>query len=277
MTLIETFMELDKLYEANLSISESKSMPYALLVLLNNTWKVYKGLNSNLSDQELSEFLTDKPEYTEAKVVPSADIYKYINKTAEVTNESISRVELIKQLKALGKNYYFDTYTDEQLYRIWEKAVAKNEEQEAIKDLYTSKVDKPTCVDCGRRLSDDGSCPTCDHGEEELEEGIFDGSSKRSGWVTMTPASLTQSTKVPTPQQVVQNTSFPQVNTSGGHVVTIVHDGNKLRARADDGKHGEANVAFPNALRNHVGQKYEVENLIWNGKNYRATGRIAPI
>jgi hypothetical protein len=54
-------------------------------------------------------------------------------------------------------------------------------------------------------------------------------------------------------------------------------DGNKFRARADDGIHGRANVAFPTALRNHNGQQYEVEDLTWNGKNYRAVGKIRPI
>jgi hypothetical protein len=62
------------------------------------------------------------------------------------------------------------------------------------------------------------------------------------------------------------------------HRVTIVYDSkaHKLRARADDGVHGEANVAFPNHLREKEGQVYQVDELIWNGKNYRASGTITP-
>lgn len=62
-------------------------------------------------------------------------------------------------------------------------------------------------------------------------------------------------------------------------IVTIFYDpkAKKLRAQADDGVHGLANVAFPNALRTKEGQQYEVETLAWNGKNYRALGEIKPI
>jgi hypothetical protein len=63
------------------------------------------------------------------------------------------------------------------------------------------------------------------------------------------------------------------------NIVTIVYDttARKLRARATDGIHGEANVAFPNALRIRSGLQYEVEELIWNGKNYRVSGEITPV
>jgi hypothetical protein len=67
------------------------------------------------------------------------------------------------------------------------------------------------------------------------------------------------------------------IGTKG--IVTIFYDpkAKKLRAQADDGVHGLANVAFPNALRTKEGQQYEVETLAWNGKNYRALGEIKPI
>ena len=64
-----------------------------------------------------------------------------------------------------------------------------------------------------------------------------------------------------------------------GNIVTIVYDvhAHKLRAKADDGVHGYANVAFPNNLRTHEGQQYRVGGLVWNGKNYRVTGSIVAI
>ena len=63
-----------------------------------------------------------------------------------------------------------------------------------------------------------------------------------------------------------------------GYLVEIIVDpsSGRLRARADDGIHGPAYVAFPNSLR-VPGAKYYAEKLIWNGKNYRASGDIIPV
>lgn len=58
--------------------------------------------------------------------------------------------------------------------------------------------------------------------------------------------------------------------------VEIVYDRNELRARGDDGIHGEAWVQFPKDLRKY-GKVYKVDQLIWNGKNYRAKGNIEEI
>jgi hypothetical protein len=110
----------------------------------------------------------------------------------------------------------------------------------------------------------------------KLIEGTFDGKpAKLTGWkVASGPLNTQTANQVQSPPQSV---SIPQTATS--NVVTIVYDdkAHKLRARADDGVHGEANVAFPNNLRNKEGQQYEVEKLIWNGKNYRASGNIEAI
>lgn len=84
-------------------------------------------------------------------------------------------------------------------------------------------------------------------------------------------------------QQVTSNSILNAVQqpavSKTSNIVTIVYDvkAHKLRAVADDGVHGYANVAFPNNLRTRDGQQYEVENLVWNGKNYRATGNIVAI
>lgn len=66
-------------------------------------------------------------------------------------------------------------------------------------------------------------------------------------------------------------------DVNNANIVTIVKDSGKLRAQADDGEHGVAFVAFPNNLRNTEGQRYKVDKLIWNGKNYRASGNIEAI
>lgn len=288
MSLLETFVELDALYECvektseelNESLTEGRTMPYALLVCLDGKWKVFKGLEAEPTTEkelaELDSFLEDRPEYSEVKVVPSSDIYKYVNKETKALDENLSREELIARLTALGKHYHFNKYSDEQLYRILEKAEAEKEEQEAFRDFYASKTEKPTCDECGCELTDGGYCPICDDGEEYLDEDIFDGTfNNRSNWIPM------PSTNTPS-QQTVSSTGTPSSNTNnssstGKYIVTIMYDGHKLRARADDGIHGRANVAFPTALRNHNGQQYEVEGLTWNGKNYRAVGKIRPI
>lgn len=68
-----------------------------------------------------------------------------------------------------------------------------------------------------------------------------------------------------------------QQQNQTNNIVTIVYDGNRLRAQADDGKNGKGWVAFPNNLRTKAGQQYEVDGLHWNGKNYRVVGNITPI
>ena len=71
---------------------------------------------------------------------------------------------------------------------------------------------------------------------------------------------------IPKPEPVV---------TKGGNRVKIVLDGGRLRAqKVGDPDHF---VAFPNNLRDRPGSVYEVETLTWNGKNYRAGGKIIKI
>lgn len=75
-----------------------------------------------------------------------------------------------------------------------------------------------------------------------------------------------------------QATSTPS-RPNGKYVVTIIYDpaAKKLRGRADDGINGPAWVAFPSNLRDYDGQQYEVDQLVWNGKNYRVAGNIVEI
>lgn len=170
------------------------------------------------------------------------------------------RQELIDKIKALGKRYYFDKYSNEQLFHIWKKESAKKAEQDALRDYYNSKTGKPTCASCSSRLTDGGYCPICDDGAEDLEESIFDNKPfAKSAWVPMSGQSVKSSTQNSTPKK---------------YIVNIVSHNGRLRALATDGVHPAAWVAFPNSLRQSEGQKYEVDQLIWNGKNYRVTGNI---
>ena len=78
------------------------------------------------------------------------------------------RQELIDKIKALGRCYYFDKYSNEQLYYIWKKESAKKAEEDALRDYYGSLTEKPVCNECGCRLTDGGYCPICDDGEEDI-------------------------------------------------------------------------------------------------------------
>jgi rubrerythrin len=84
--------------------------------------------------------------------------------SAEVSESYKERAELIKEIKASGRYYDFDKYSDKQLYRIWEK-IPKN--------ISKGSINKPTtfhkiCKNCNNYLSDNDTCPLCDEGDEEL-------------------------------------------------------------------------------------------------------------
>lgn len=274
MRLTEAFAELDLIYAPpKQDLNESRSMPYALLVLLDGEWKVYKGLDFELTDDELVGFLSDKPEYTDAKVIPAADIQKYVQSKPLLKEDGwLSREELIAELEKLGYKYKFDKYSDSQLYSILEKTKAKIESDKALAELEQNRLKtKPICDSCGSTLADSGICPKCYDGATDLDEGVFDRKlSNMTSWKT---TSGTQSS-------TVSGSNSPKAASSvGKKIVTIFYDtkARKLRAQADNGINGVANVAFPNHLRNQAGQQYEVDDLIWNGKNYRVSGDIKPV
>lgn len=274
MRLTEAFAELDQIYApAKKDLTEGRSMPYALLVLLDGEWKIYKGLDSKLADNELADFLADKPEYSDAKVILATDIQKYVNKKPVLQEAGwLSREELITELEKLGYKYKFDKYSDRQLYSILEKTKAKIESDKALAELESNKTDvKPTCDDCGSVLADSGICPKCYDGATDLDEGVFD--SKPSNMTNWKTSSSTQ------PSVTISQNNSSKPSSTGKNIVTIFYDSKarKLRAQADDGINGIANVAFPNHLRNQAGQQYEVDSLIWNGKNYRVSGDIKPV
>ena len=73
-------------------------------------------------------------------------------------------------------------------------------------------------------------------------------------------------------------TTKPAITSPNGKcTVVIVSDKGRLRAFGTDGTNPAAFVAFPNDLRQFEGQKNEVDQLIWNGKNYRVAGNIIKI
>jgi hypothetical protein len=117
---------------------------------------------------------------------------------------------------------------------------------------------------------------------DSLDEGIFDiEPSGLSSWKAVSTAKPVNnapgSTVVPTPPVQPTPPQATQTPATTKYIVRIVSHGGRLRALATDGVHPAAFVAFPNNLRQFEGQKYEVDQLIWNGKNYRVAGNIVEI
>lgn len=196
-------------------------------------------------------------------------------------NEDISRQELISRFKkAAGKNYNLSDekkFPYPKLFSMTMSAEEKVRKEQTAKKQKAIKADEQefdfepaprpaTCEFCNMRLNAMDQCPRCDLGEEDLLE-----------WVT----SSGQKVKMPTSTSASQTAAISPTNssrtTTGKYKVAIVDDKGRLRAMGDDGVHGLAFVAFPNHLREFEGQHYEVEQLVWNGKNYRAVGKIEEV
>jgi hypothetical protein len=113
--------------------------------------------------------------------------------------------------------------------------------------------------------------------QESMNEGVYDFKpSNKSNWITSngTQVKLNQQSAT----QAQATTTKPAITSPNGKcVVVIVSDKDRLRAFGTDGANPAAFVAFPNNLRQYEGQKYEVDQLIWNGKNYRVSGNIVEI
>jgi hypothetical protein len=113
--------------------------------------------------------------------------------------------------------------------------------------------------------------------QESMNEGVYDFKpSNKNNWITSngTQVKLNQQSAT----QAQATTTKPAITSPNGKcVVVIVSDKGRLRAWGTDGVNPGGFVAFPNNLRQFEGQKYEVDQLIWNGKNYRVSGNIVEI
>lgn len=196
-----------------------------------------------------------------------------------ITEAFTDRNVLITNIKSTGRNYNFDRWSDTQLYRMWQRIQQEDHNKKIARKILIDaerKRNTKYCIDCGTQLSDNGRCHKCDteFGFEELDEGVFDGPPNVNNWVTMNGTPITKQSTTNHVNNSVTSASLPQ---SSNNIVTIVYDGGRLRAQADDGKNGKGWVAFPNNLRTKAGQQYEVDGLKWNGKNYRVIGNILPL
>jgi rubrerythrin len=81
----------------------------------------------------------------------------------------LDRQTLVSKIKNSGRwNYRFNKYSDEQLYRMWER-IQKEMDKELDMLEYSNGccAQHDTCEECGTLLNDGGTCPICDDGEED--------------------------------------------------------------------------------------------------------------
>ena len=197
------------------------------------------------------------------------------------------RQTLINNIKGMGRNYNFSKYSTEQLYRMWQRLCLVTDKKpakvaEPVHELALDFEDdySPYCDLCGTRLSDAGFCPVCYDGEEDLAEGIFDSNPITGhSWVSASGQPIKLPSSMPSTGTNVsgQNQIVSTPSSTSKYIVRIVLDKGRLRAFATDGVHPGGWVAFPNDLRQFEGQTYEVDQLIWNGKNYRVSGNIVEV
>ena len=91
------------------------------------------------------------------------------------------RNELIAKIKATGRKYDFSKYSNEQLYRIWQRLeadIATTHTHSTFTKDSSTVCEYQSCPECGTTLTDGGFCPQCDDGydteyTESLVEGIF--------------------------------------------------------------------------------------------------------
>lgn len=76
------------------------------------------------------------------------------------------RFDLIAKIKAAGRNYKFDKYSDAQLFRIWQRM--QNEPSKVTTYNLPELEERPECAECGAVLTDGGFCPRCDDGAEDF-------------------------------------------------------------------------------------------------------------
>lgn len=128
--------------------------------------EIYDDIEISL-EADLAEFVSDADK---AALGARLDciVEELDEEPAEVREGFLSRMQLIAELEGLGKKYYFDRYTDAQLYRILQK-----ERSKVAKEAAEAEIAPPaTCENCGMRLNDGGTCPACDDGEVDFAEAF---------------------------------------------------------------------------------------------------------
>ena len=92
----------------------------------------------------------------------------------KIEESAMTREQMISELQKAGKRFYFPKYTDGQIYNMYMKYVVNApkvvDDTIAVEQEPEVFEEKPTCPDCGTRLTDGGYCPKCYDGEEDMDE-----------------------------------------------------------------------------------------------------------
>jgi hypothetical protein len=103
-------------------------------------------------DVENATYYYDGPIYYRGnKISISSNIYT----TAKSFGEA-SRNILFKAAKGDKELWHYDIVDDE------------------IKQMPNGKLERPKCQQCGYEINDNGDCPVCDYGEDDLLESLSD-------------------------------------------------------------------------------------------------------
>lgn len=150
-TCLEENDDVELIYESFVKPTENKA--------LIKEFKAVTGYNNALEAAYEAGFAA-AANVTITESMPSED---------DMLSEAfMSRKRMIDELQYLGKEHWnFDRFTDAQLFRMLEKERAKNAPAAKVErepDLLSG-----TCENCGAKLNDGGTCPSCDDGEEQLE------------------------------------------------------------------------------------------------------------
>lgn len=138
-------------------------------------------VNRLLSDAEVNEILQSKgiapihrqggdKTLAELGLHESLSVKEDLASQQKKLSESLSRDEMIAELKKLGKGYYkFDTKSDKQLSMILQKELSRPKKHVKTIDVPGAQF----CPECHTQLADNGECPKCSGNMTEAFEDEY--------------------------------------------------------------------------------------------------------
>lgn len=187
-------LEEEPLTEASEITSTSEEDSYRVQELDLKGNKLDQFANFGTAEEAIAfaKTLKTPAEVIDNSITESINEERVIWTNIDSLEEAFSRDVMISELKAKGKNYNFNKYSDAQIYRMYEREMNKKvvkptptltdtTDEEDVEYIETSN-----CPQCGHQLTDFGECPVCDLGDEEertthmlyLDESIFENVEK---------------------------------------------------------------------------------------------------
>lgn len=178
--------EDEEIIEESLTETIEDVSPFKVQQIDSEGHKLDQFANFNSAEEAIAfaKTLKTPAEVIDTTIEESLKEEKVIWTNLDTLKESISRDSMISELKAKGKNYNFNRFTDAQLYRIYEREINKKIEEPSISKEEDEFIEIKKCPQCNHQLTDSGECPVCDLGDEEersthmlyLDESLFNES-----------------------------------------------------------------------------------------------------